>query len=159
MYDDNFGGYSWSILLHYNRDSQKSQIKVSALDKQCYLSVDSRYKLGNMLRFKMVVVGDAGVGKTTLLCAIEHKQFVGQLAPWFDVSSIFVNAKTPEGKPCSYGILQARKSTTLFAQSHILIQTFSLSAFPQWIQNPWRAFLKSGFQRSSIIAQGLPSFW
>ena len=46
-----------------------------------------------MLSFKIVVVGDAGVGKTTLLYAIEHNKFVSQITPWFDVSSILAWVK------------------------------------------------------------------
>ena len=56
-----------------------------------------------MLSFKVVVVGDSGVGKTTLLFAIAYNKFVsGFHSSLFD--NQVIQARTPDGKPysCDY---------------------------------------------------------
>ena len=55
---------------------------ILALDKKCYLAVDSRYTLRNMFRnIKIVAVGDLGVGKTTLLYAMMEDRFFAEVYP------------------------------------------------------------------------------
>ena len=75
------------------------ETRVQRVDK-CYLSVDSRYTLGNMfVNLKIVAVGDVGVGKTTLLYAMNEDMFVGGHGG--KVSPIGGNGKivmTPDGK-------------------------------------------------------------
>ena len=56
--------------------------------------------LRKMLSFKIVVVGDSGVGKTTLLYANMCNKFVSQIYGLFDTQSI--HAMTPDGKPYSF---------------------------------------------------------
>ena len=74
---------------------------ILALDKKCYLSVDSRYTFGNMfVHLKILVVGDPGIGKTTLLHAIMENRFVAE------VSILGGNSKniamSPDGKVIRY---------------------------------------------------------
>ena len=73
------------------------ETRVQRVDK-CYLSVDSRYTLGNMfVNLKIVAVGDVGVGKTTLLYAIMEDRFVAQVWP-IGGNSGTASATTPDGK-------------------------------------------------------------
>ena len=53
-----------------------------------------------MLSFKIMLVGDSGVGKTTLVFAHGQNKFVSEVYPLWDVQSIF--ARTPDGKPYFY---------------------------------------------------------
>ena len=53
-----------------------------------------------MLSFKIVLVGDSGVGKTTLIFADGQNKFVSELYPLLDIQSIF--SRTPYGKPYFY---------------------------------------------------------
>ena len=55
-----------------------------------------------MLSFKIVLVGDTGVGKTTLIFANGQNKFVSEVYPLWDIQSIF--ARTPDGKPYFYAL-------------------------------------------------------
>ena len=52
------------------------------------------------MSFKIVLVGDSGVGKTTLIFANLHNKFVSGVYPLWDIQSIF--ARAPDGKPYFY---------------------------------------------------------
>ena len=53
-----------------------------------------------MLSFKVVVVGDSGVGKTTLLCANVCNKFVSGFHSYLFNNQV-IQARTPDGKPYS----------------------------------------------------------
>ena len=82
---------------------------ILALDKKLYLSVHSRYTLGNMY-FKIVAVGDDGVGKTPLLHAIQKNRFVTQVyreVPSDHAVPLQCTARNwmgPDGEVISYGL-------------------------------------------------------
>ena len=75
---------------------------ILALDKKCYLAVDSRYTLRNMFRnIKIVAVGDLGVGKTTLLYAMMEDRFFAEVYPIGGNSN---PATTQDGKVIQYNV-------------------------------------------------------
>ena len=53
-----------------------------------------------MSSFKIVLGGDSGVGKTTLLYANGCNTFVSEVYPLFDTQ--LIHGRTPDGKPYCY---------------------------------------------------------
>ena len=92
-----------NFLSLYNQNSQ-SQLASLTPDKKLDLVVTQQltHRLWQMLSFKIVVVGDSGVGKTTLLFANGCNKFDSDVYHLIDTQSI--HAMTPDGKPYSYGL-------------------------------------------------------